>query len=620
VQTHRHFNSFLKVCLVAALAGFLSACQNPENFDTATVPNLPAGWTTAGTSGTQWVTVSDATPDRPADSGHISAFLKAENSQDVGLISPIITLANGGISEALLKHRCKVESGWDGAILEVSINGGPFVNVTTYNSFSEGGYTGSLIFAPFGVTSGWTGENDYVTSRITLPSVGAGGTLRFKFRGVSDSVVSTVGSSVDSVALRGADLVVTQSDSKDPVKLGSVLTFTITVTNNGPLDAQSVNLWDILPQGFNLTSTTLSQGSFVTPNAPVLRANFGSIVSGGSAVMTVTGVAPASIPHAPIVEVDHASSLGRDVVAGEASFGPALNSTGVSGLMILAADGSGDTEDACQALPAGFATDKILIARQSAGCSFNQQVGNAQAAGAIGTIIYNNASSDALVSMGSSGIAVSIPSVYVGAIDGLYLKNAISSGTSVTLRSVSSSIANEARSASNQWDPALQNSFATEFTVVAPDSDSDGVPDPADGCPTDNGKASPGICGCGVPDVDSNSNGVLDCLATPELKAQAISLNASLSALKLLGTHATKKQISAQKTAKSNLKRGLNSISSFINSSGINVHLLSTKVTLAKYNSQIKSAISAALKLKSSFAADKKKAAKLLKALIAVIG
>lgn len=44
------------------------------------------------------------------------------------------------------------------------------------------------------------------------------------------------------------------------------------------------------------------------------------------------------------------------------------------------------------------------------------------------------------------------------------------------------------------------------------DKDSDGVPDCHDGCPDDSTKWQPGSCGCGTPDVDSDGNGLTDCL------------------------------------------------------------------------------------------------------------
>jgi len=44
------------------------------------------------------------------------------------------------------------------------------------------------------------------------------------------------------------------------------------------------------------------------------------------------------------------------------------------------------------------------------------------------------------------------------------------------------------------------------------DTDGDGTADGCDGCPNDAGKTSPGICGCGQPDLDSDGDTVADCL------------------------------------------------------------------------------------------------------------
>ncbi|RIK68137.1 MAG: hypothetical protein DCC65_04770 [Planctomycetota bacterium] len=43
------------------------------------------------------------------------------------------------------------------------------------------------------------------------------------------------------------------------------------------------------------------------------------------------------------------------------------------------------------------------------------------------------------------------------------------------------------------------------------DRDGDGAGDACDGCPDDPNKTEPGVCGCGAPDVDSDSDGVPDC-------------------------------------------------------------------------------------------------------------
>ena len=46
------------------------------------------------------------------------------------------------------------------------------------------------------------------------------------------------------------------------------------------------------------------------------------------------------------------------------------------------------------------------------------------------------------------------------------------------------------------------------------DTDGDGAGDACDGCPTDVLKTGPGECGCGVPDLDLNGNGIADCNET----------------------------------------------------------------------------------------------------------
>ncbi|MBS1936402.1 MAG: hypothetical protein JSS84_01140, partial [Bacteroidetes bacterium] len=53
------------------------------------------------------------------------------------------------------------------------------------------------------------------------------------------------------------------------------------------------------------------------------------------------------------------------------------------------------------------------------------------------------------------------------------------------------------------------------------DTDGDGVMDCIDGCPTDPNKTAPGACGCGVPDTDTDGDGIPDCIdSCPNLPGQ----------------------------------------------------------------------------------------------------
>jgi len=65
----------------------------------------------------------------------------------------------------------------------------------------------------------------------------------------------------DSISEDPADLAVTKSDDPDPVTAGETLTYTLTVTNNGPDPATGIVLTDTLPSGVTFVSARASQGS-----------------------------------------------------------------------------------------------------------------------------------------------------------------------------------------------------------------------------------------------------------------------------------------------------------------------------------------------------------------------
>lgn len=82
------------------------------------------------------------------------------------------------------------------------------------------------------------------------------------------------------------DLAVTKTDSIDPAIAGSLLSYTITVTNDGPSTATNVALSDTLPAGVTFTSATSSQGT-VTHTAGVVSGALGTLAPGASATVTL---------------------------------------------------------------------------------------------------------------------------------------------------------------------------------------------------------------------------------------------------------------------------------------------------------------------------------------------
>ncbi len=83
------------------------------------------------------------------------------------------------------------------------------------------------------------------------------------------------------------DLSVGAFATPNPVAVGSNLTFTVSVTNQGPATATGVNLTDQLPPGLNFVSATPSQGACINNNGLVTCA-LANLTVGGIVTVTVT--------------------------------------------------------------------------------------------------------------------------------------------------------------------------------------------------------------------------------------------------------------------------------------------------------------------------------------------
>src|SRR2546426_895241 len=82
-----------------------------------------------------------------------------------------------------------------------------------------------------------------------------------------------------------ADVSITKTASPDPVSVGSNLTYTITVTNNGPDSATGVTVSDPLPPNTTFVSATPSQGSCTGTSTVVC--NLGTLANAARATITI---------------------------------------------------------------------------------------------------------------------------------------------------------------------------------------------------------------------------------------------------------------------------------------------------------------------------------------------
>jgi hypothetical protein len=182
-----------------------------EDFDTVTPPALPAGWTSSFTPGpanctpggtcalgTAWTTSATNPSSPPNCAFHNDPGCVTDSNLD----TPSFTFPPG--SNLIFRHSFDLESGLDGAVLEVSINGGPFTDfVAAGGSFMSGGYNGTISttsFSPIAGRQAWTGNsNGYVDVFARMPDAAAGQSTVLRFRLGTDCAGGGTGWRLDEI-------------------------------------------------------------------------------------------------------------------------------------------------------------------------------------------------------------------------------------------------------------------------------------------------------------------------------------------------------------------------------------------------------------------------------------
>ncbi|NNF61036.1 MAG: DUF11 domain-containing protein [Gammaproteobacteria bacterium] len=137
-----------------------------------------------------------------------------------------------------------------------------------------------------------------------------------------------------------ADLAITKTDAADPVANGDIVNYTITVTNNGPLDATGVTVTDVLPAGVGFISASASQGS-CSENLGTVTCNIGAVSAGNNAMIYLVVTMPAvggSITNTASVTGDQPDANPNNDTASETTSVRPLNS---NQLCYLVADSGG---------------------------------------------------------------------------------------------------------------------------------------------------------------------------------------------------------------------------------------------------------------------------------------
>jgi hypothetical protein len=124
---------------------------------------------------------------------------------------------------------------------------------------------------------------------------------------------------------------------------------------------------------------------------------------------------------------------GNIYTAQDATFGAALTTSGFTGNVVQLVDTTAPVNDGCEAITnaAALAGNIALIDRGI--CTFVAKCAAAQAAGATGVIIVNNAAAG-LPGMGGADPTITIPCVGISQADGNTIKANLASGVNVTIR------------------------------------------------------------------------------------------------------------------------------------------------------------------------------------------
>jgi subtilisin-like proprotein convertase family protein len=212
------------VTFTMTLGALTTVTTFSENFDGVTPPALPAGWATAATGvEVAWVTSATNPSSAPND-----AFAPdVSNIGNTTLDTPTINVPAAG-AQLTFRNLFNMEAsgvtptrGFDGMVLEISINGGAFNDITTGgNAFIAGGYT-RLIDSTFGspiagrnawsgLSGGTTAAPTYITSTINLPAAAAGQPIKLRWRAATDNSAVAAGAAgvrVDTIVISGSSFV-----------------------------------------------------------------------------------------------------------------------------------------------------------------------------------------------------------------------------------------------------------------------------------------------------------------------------------------------------------------------------------------------------------------------------
>lgn len=249
---------------------------------------------------------------------------------------------------------------------------------------------------------------DIVYTAVIDPSV-ADGTALTNTATASSPDPDPTPASIDEVVTVGAqaDLIVEKTASADPATPGGPLTYTITVANDGPSDAQGVTISDPPPAGFTPTSATSTIGSCdLTVDCAI-----GTLEAGATAVITLTGDVGSDVTGNltnttdavastttlintgdDVGEVTVATAPAADLAISKSASPTTIAAGGGNVTFVVAVSNNGPSDAlstvVTDALPAGFVVDSVTPSQGSCSSDTSCELGTVVAGAAAATITW----------------------------------------------------------------------------------------------------------------------------------------------------------------------------------------------------------------------------------------
>jgi len=215
------------------------------------------------------------------------------------------------------------------------------------------------------------------------------------------------------------------------------------------------------------TSQGLTWDQMSNAQRAISATNDGNLVWNGAGV---TGASSYFLGGLPTLFTNSPGTLPATMALGLASFGPQLESAGITGDVVLVDDGSGVTSDGCEALVNGAQVSGNIALIDRGTCTFTSKAQNAEAAGAIAVIIVDNSGGSTPPGLGGTDPGLTIPTVSITTADGALIKAELGGGVNVTLGldpSVLAGADSQGRVKLYAPDPIQPGSSISHFDVSA---------------------------------------------------------------------------------------------------------------------------------------------------------